>query len=187
MNLLRFLKTKTFFFQLFLSVLFLVGGFFLVRDWLHATTAHGHSIEVPDITGMTHQEGQDHLFEHSLRIEVQDSASYNPKFPKYAILKQTPVAGSLVKSNRKIYVLLNPSDYAKIKLPDLTQRTKRQVIPQLKALGFKVGKIDYRSHIAKDLVLELRYKGKPIAKGDRLAKMSTIDLVLGNGKATRLY
>ena len=186
MNLLRFLKTRTFFFQVFLSILVLGGLFFLVRDWLDWKTAHNYHIEVPDITNLSQEEGVKLLQEKGLRLEVQDSASYNPKFPKQAILKQNPVSGSLVKSNRKIYVLLNPSGYAKIKLPELTQKTKRQIVPQLKALGFKIGKTYYHSHIAKDLVLEVRHNGKKVKKGDRLAKMSTIDLILGNGRASRL-
>ncbi len=52
------------------------------------------------------------------------------------------------------------------------------------ALGFKIGKIDYRDHISSDEVLELRHDGKTLKVGDALRKTSVIDLVVGNGKGS---
>ncbi len=52
----------------------------------------------------------------------------------------------------------------------------------IKAVGFELGNITYIDNIGKDMVLEIRYRGKTIPPGALLPKMSKIDLVLGNGK-----
>ncbi|MBF4986533.1 PASTA domain-containing protein, partial [Nonlabens mediterrranea] len=65
-------------------------------------------------------------------------------------------------------------------IPNLINRTRRQAEPTLKALGFKIGTISYRPHIATDMVLEMRYKGEKIDPGASLMKTSVIDLVLGD-------
>mgnify|MGYP001454933732 FL=1 len=121
------------------------------------------------------------LEDADLNYVVIDSSNYNPDYPKYSVIEQTPGPGKFVKENRKIYLVLNPSGYRKIEVPNIVGRTRRQAEPTLVALGFKVGKVDYRDYIAKDEVLEMRYKGKTIKAGERLEKTAVIDLVLGNG------
>jgi hypothetical protein len=37
-------------------------------------------------------------------------------------------------------------------------------------------------NLGKDMVLEMRYKGRNIKPGDKVLKSSKIDLVLGDGK-----
>ena len=112
---------------------------------------------------------------------VQDSANYNPKYPKYSVIEQYPLAGAKVKEDRKIQLILNPSGYRKVAVPNIVRRTFRQAKPTLEALGFNVGEITYQDDIGKDEVLAVRYKGKPIKAGEELPLKSTIDLVLGNG------
>ena len=98
------------------------------------------------------------------------------------MIEQEPLAGTKVKEDRKIYITLNPSGYRKIVVPDLKERTFRQAKPTLEALGFRVGELTYIDNLGKDIVLKLKYKGKAINPGDKLAKTSKIDLVLGNGR-----
>ena len=81
----------------------------------------------------------------------------------------------------QIYLILNPSDYKNIRLPDVIRSTLRQTKPTLEVLGFKIGTLIYEDDLGKDEVLEMRYKGKKVNPGDLLKKTSVIDLVLGNG------
>ena len=81
----------------------------------------------------------------------------------------------------KIYLILNPSGYRKVAVPDIVRRTFRQAKPTLEALGFEVGSITYANDIGKDEVLSIKYDGKPIKAGDMLPLTSKIDMVLGNG------
>lgn len=182
MSLIKFIFSKTFVKQLVFAAIFLLVIVFLILYWLKFTTNHNQHTEVPDLAKLSFEEAQQKLKSFDLRIEVLDSANYNPNYPKYAVIDQIPAAGNRVKENRKIYITLNPSGFRKVEIPKLSGRTKRQVEPSLRALGFEIGQITYRPDMAKDRVLELRHKGKAIAPGERLQITSVIDLVLGDGK-----
>ena len=159
----------------------LVLGFFTLR-YLKYTTNHGDFVKVPELKGKTLEVVQMEINDNDLQMVVQDSANYNPNYPKFSVIEQQPEAGSLVKENRKIYLTLNPSGYKKVGVPNVIRRTFRQAKPTLEALEFEVGNISYVNDIGKDEVIELRYNGKKITPGILLAKKSKIDLVLGNGK-----
>ncbi|WP_025742307.1 PASTA domain-containing protein [Aquimarina pacifica] len=181
-GLFKFIYSKMFLVQLVLGIAMLVILSYIALQWLESTTNHNQHIVVPSLSKSTLDEVSKILEAKQLRYEVQDSANFNPDFPKYSVVEQNPVAGSEVKENRKIYVTLNPSGYRKIEVPDVIQRTRRQAQPKLIALGFKIGEITYLPNIAKDMVLELRHKGKRLKPGTKLMKTSTIDLVLGDGE-----
>ncbi len=182
MSLIKFIFSKAFVKQLIIAGIVLLLLVFLILYWLKFTTNHNQQIEVPDLAKMSLDDAVTKLKENDLRLEVLDSANYNPDYPKYSVIEQIPTAGSKVKENRKIYITLNPSGYRKVEIPPLAGRTKRQVEPTLRALGFEIGQIIYRPDMAKDRVLELRYKGKEILPGEILQITSVIDLVLGDGK-----
>ena len=115
-------------------------------------------------------------------MEIQDSANYNPKYPKFSVIAQYPAAGAQVKENRKIYLTLNPSGYRKLSVPNIVRRTFRQAKPTLETLGFEVGNVTYIDDIGLEEVIAIKYKGKIIKAGDMLPLTSIIDVVLGNGK-----
>ena len=88
-----------------------------------------------------------------------------------------------VKEKRKIYLTLNPSKYRDVTVPDLNGRTKRQASSQLRAMGLHIGTdFTFVRDIGKDVVRGIRFKGKTINKGDKVALNSILDLVLGDGK-----
>ncbi|RMB56203.1 PASTA domain-containing protein [Dokdonia sinensis] len=185
MSIIKFIFSKTFVKQLVLAFIFLILLIFLVKWWLGSTTNHDERIAVPNIKGMTLDLVDQELSNVDLRYFIIDSANYNPNYPKYSVIEQDPEAGKFVKENRQIYLVLNPSGFRKITVPEnLIGRTRRQVEPTLKALGFEVGTITYIDHIGEDEVRGLRHKGKSVSPGDRLEKTSVIDLVLGNGKGS---
>ncbi|WP_035092124.1 PASTA domain-containing protein [Aquimarina macrocephali] len=181
-DLFKFIYSKIFLIQLVIAVAMLAILSYVALEWLESTTNHHQRIVVPSLSKKTLDEVGKVLEEKELRYEVQDSANFNPDYPRYSVLEQNPVAGSEVKENRKIYVTLNPSGYRKIEVPNVVQRTRRQAEPKLVALGFKIGSVTYQPNIARDMVLELRHKGKRLKPGTKLMKTSVIDLVLGNGE-----
>ncbi|MDN3666360.1 PASTA domain-containing protein [Algibacter miyuki] len=181
MSLIKFLTSKTFFKQLALALVAVVVLCFVMLKWLNVTTNHGEFETVPDLKGKSISVAELELNENRLVMQIQDSANFNPDYPKFSVIEQEPLAGTQVKENRKIYLTLNPSGYRKIEVPDLKERTYRQAKPTLEALGFKVGKLSYEDNIAEDLVLRMSHKGNTLQAGDKLPKTSVIDLVLGNG------
>ncbi|MCB0458072.1 MAG: PASTA domain-containing protein [Flavobacteriaceae bacterium] len=181
MSFFKFLFTKTFLKQLAYAVLALFGVSLLILWWLRFSTNHGQKIEVPNLAKMSLEEAEEALDDLDLTYEIMDTTNYNPDFPYKTIIEQIPKAGKFVKEDRKIYLSINRSGYPMIEIPAVVGKTIRQAEPTLKAVGFEIGKINYRKYIAKDEVLELRFEGKKIEPGDKLRKTSVIDLVLGDG------
>ena len=184
MSLTKFLTSKVFLKQLALALVAIVVLCFLILKWLNISTNHGSFVEVPDLTGKSLETVQIELDDKDLQMEIQDSANFNPKYPKYSVIEQYPLAGTQVKEDRKIYLTINPSGYRKVEVPNIVRRTFRQAKPTLEALGFEVGKISYIDDIGKDEVLSISHKGEKINNGDLLPITSKIDLVLGNGNRT---
>ncbi len=182
MGLFRFIFSKTFLIQLVLAGIVLVVLAFLTMQWLDYSTNQDQRIEVPDLAKMNLDVVEERLDELNLDFEILDSANFNPDFPRYSVIDQVPAQGKFVKEDRKIYLTLNPSGYRKIEIPkDLIRKTRRQVEPTLRSLGFEIGEISYKPDIAEDAVLEIRHEGKLVQPGDKLMKTSVIDLVLGDG------
>ncbi|MFD0976308.1 PASTA domain-containing protein [Salinimicrobium gaetbulicola] len=182
MSFLKFIFSKTFLMQLVLAVFALVLIVFIILKWLDYSTNQDQRITVPDLARLSLDKVDEQLNELDLRREILDSANYNPDYPPFSVIDQVPLPGKFVKENRKIYLTLNPSGYRKVEIPEnLVRRTRRQVEPTLRSLGFEIGSITYKPDVAKDAVLELRHKGEKLEPGMKLMKTSKIDLVLGDG------
>lgn len=183
-NFFNFLKSKTFFIQLGLALLVLIVVIFVTLRYLNSTTNHGEFVEVPDFSKKSVMDMRKSIEEAGLRYEVLDSANYNPDYPSFSIIEQNPSAGSKVKENRKIYFTVNPSGYKKVTVPKIIQVTKRNASSMLKAVGLDVQRVTYVDELGKDMVYQIKYKGKYIKPGDKLPKTSKIELICGNGSIT---
>ena len=182
MGLLKFIFSKAFLKQLGLALIVFLLILFALIKWMASTTNHDEFREVPNLEGKKLEITKNLLEERELTLGDIEYKDYNPKFPKEAIVEQTPVAGSKVKVGRKVYITVNKSEYRLVRIPNLKDKTKRQAESTLKAIGFKIGKITYKPHFAKNAVLDMLHKGKKIKKDDKLPYTSVIDLVLGDGK-----
>ncbi|WP_405370876.1 MULTISPECIES: PASTA domain-containing protein [unclassified Nonlabens] len=182
MNFFRFIFTKAFWIQVVIAGLVTVLLCFAYLFWLDWYTNHDQEIKVPNLEKLTLTQVDEQLEQLNLRRKIIDSASFNPAYAPRTVIEQDPLADKLVKENRQVYIKLNASGYGKVTVPDLIYKTKRQAIPTLEALGFKIGDITYKPNIAENTVLEMRYKGKKLEPGTQLSKTSTIDLVLADGR-----
>ena len=180
-NFLKFLTSREFLIQLGLAVVVSVLLVLAVLQWLKSTTQHGDFVEVPDLAKLSVTEMREVLDAADLRYEMVDSANFNPDYPRFSIIEQTPPAGNKVKQNRKIYVTVNPSGYKKVTVPDIIQVTRRNATSMLRAVGLEVDEVTYIDELGKDMVYRIRYQGKYINQGDKLPKTSKIELVCGNG------
>jgi len=181
-NFLSFLKSKTFFIQIGLALLAVIILVFLLLRWLNSTTNHGEFVEVPDFSKMSVMDMRKAVEEADLRYKVQDSANFNPDYPRFSIIDQDPAAGSKVKESRMIYFSVNPSGYKKVTIPNVIQVTQRNASSMLRAVGLDVQRVTYIDQIGKNMVYYIKYKGKQVKPGDRLPKTSKVELVCGNGR-----
>jgi beta-lactam-binding protein with PASTA domain len=182
MSLKKYLTSRIFFGQVLAALAIIAVLGYLFMHWLTFTTDHGHEIAVPDLRKLTEEQVEDKLDELDLDYELLDSVDFRGDYPKYSVVEQDPMPGTKVKVGRKVYIKINSSGFSSVRIPDLIDKTYREAVPTLKALGLEEGTITYVPNLGKDMVLEMRYKGRNLKVGDRVLKASKIDLVLGDGK-----
>jgi len=184
MSLRAYLTSRVFFLQILASMAIVAAISYLFFHWITFTTHHGQEITVPDLRKLSAEQAGEKLAALDLDYIILDTVDFRPDAPKLTIVEQEPKAGSKVKEGRKIYIKINASKYTMVSLPDLIEKTYRQAVPTLEAVGLQEGTISYRPYLGKDMVLEMRMDGKKLKSGDKVLKSSKIDLVLGDGKVT---
>ena len=182
MSLRKYLTSKVFVAQLLAAIAIIASIAFLFFYWITFITNHGNEITVPNLAKLTPEQVEQKLNELDLNYEIIDTVDYNPSFPKLTVVQQEPTSGSKVKGGRTIYVKLNAATFKMVPVPDLVEKTYRQAVPTLKAVGLQEGTIRYIPYIGKDMVLEMWMNGVKIKAGTKVLKASKIDLVLGDGK-----
>jgi len=175
-----YLKTRQFRVNLLLIVATIVVVVMAAFYSLDFYTRHGSGIPVPQLKGLQIEKAMDILKEQGFDYKI-DSA-YVLDQPPGAVLEQDPDPGTNVKENRTIYLTVVTRIAPPVALPDLTPYTYREAVATLANYGLKVGDTIYKPDIARDHVLEMRYRGAPIAAGTKIPKGSRLDLVLGNGE-----
>ena len=184
MSLRNYLISRVFLLQVFLAAAIIAVLGYLFMHWLTFTTNHGNEIVVPNLSKLTEEQVEEKLDGVDLSYILLDSLDYRSDYPKYSVIQQDPLPGAKVKEGRKVYIKINSSGFSSVKIPDLIEKTYREAVPTLKALGLEEGTITYIPNLGRDMVLDMRYKGRSIRPGDRVQKSSKIDLVLGDGKAS---
>jgi beta-lactam-binding protein with PASTA domain len=180
----NFLRSKTFLINIGIAFIALILISWLAFQWLKSSTNHGELVEVPDLSSMSVMDMRETIEAANLRYEVLDSANYNPEYPRFSIIEQNPLAGDMVKENRKIYITVNPSGYKKVTIPNIVQVTQRNATSMLRAVGLDVQRVTYIDQLGKDMVYYIKFKGKSINPGDKIPKTSKIELICGNGRIT---
>ena len=184
MSLRQYLTSRVFFAQMLAAMAIFAVIAYLFFHWITYTTNHGQEITVPDLSKLSAEQAEERLDALDLSYIILDTVDFRPEFPKLTIVEQEPKAGSKVKEGRKIYIKINASTYTMVAVPDLVEKTYRQAVPTLQAVGLLEGTITYKPYLGKDMVLEMRMNGKKLKAVDKVLKSSKIDLVLGDGKIT---
>lgn len=143
-------------------------------------THHGAGIPVPKLKGESVDKATAILKEQGFDYKI-DSV-YVQDIAPGTIVEQDPDAGTNVKEGRVIYLTMVTLLAPKISLPDLEQSSYREAVATLSNYGLKIGDTTYRSDIARDRILEVRFGGQVIKAGTKIPKGSRIDLVLGDGE-----
>lgn len=152
----------------------------IVLSRLDNYTHHGEAITVPSFQRMTPAEAEQVAQHSNLRTTVIDSLFEETAQPG-VVLEQYPLSGEQVKGNRLIHLIINARSPEKIIFPNLKNSAFRQTLQTLESRGFKIGHLIYEGSEFKNLVLNLRQKGRDIEPGTQLPKGAVIDIVLGNG------
>jgi beta-lactam-binding protein with PASTA domain len=178
----KYITSRVFFAQILAAISILAVLAFIFFYWINFITNHGDEITVPNLGKMSEDQVDDKLNQLGLDYQIIDTVDYKPEFPKMGVVQQDPSSGSKVKAGRIIYLTINASTYKMVSVPDLIEKTYRQAVPTLKAIGLLEGEVRYVPYLGKDMVLEMWINGKKIKPGMKVLKKTKVDLVLGDGE-----
>lgn len=177
-TIIAFLKSKFFWINILVAIGVFLVLLFGTLLWTRIYTNHGDFVEVPDLTHMYLEEAELTLDELGLRYEVIDSV-YLRSFNPGEIAEQTPIAGTRVKQDRKIYVILNCREKRMLYLPDVIGESCRKAQSNLTALGFQADSIRYKPYEFDGELLDILYNGHSVEKNEKIPDGARLVLVVG--------
>ena len=148
--------------------------------WLEDYTRHGEQKLVPDVIGMTEENAATLIFGRELNYDIVDSVFRTGAMPG-AVVDQDPKAGSFVKKERKIYLIVNAKSAQMTPLPEVIDLSLRQAQALLIGADFKIKEVVYKPSDYRDLVLEVQYNGKKVEAGEDIPAFSELVLHIGDG------
>jgi beta-lactam-binding protein with PASTA domain len=171
---------KILFKNAFYALLTLPLLFFLYLKFLDIYTLHNKYILVPDYSNFHISQLDSISNENNIRYIIIDSVSDLEK-PKGIVLNQIPKPNTKVKKKRRIYLTITETNTSVVKFPDVYDLTLRQALRQIELTGLLVGKLEYKSDIATNKILDFNVNGISIFEGQEILKGTTVNLVVGKG------
>ena len=164
-----------------LGVLFLVWlGLFLILDYLVMPkwTRHGQEFALPDVVGKPIVNAGATLTGLHLRLEVT-SQEYNPAVPEGTTLSQYPLAGTMVKEDRivKVVISLGKRD---VRVPKLAGVSVRQAQLDLETTGLTLGEISWTHS---DTLPEMMVVFSFPRAGEKVSMGSKVNIMVNKGRA----
>ena len=146
--------------------------------FLNVVTKHNQELIVPELSNMSVADAESIAVAEGMRVEVVDSV-FVKRMKKGAVYRQNPVAGSKVKSGRRIALTINAMNAKKVSMPNLIGYSMRQAMAELQSRGLILGELIYVQDIATNNVLRQYLGSKEIEPGTQVESESVIDLVVG--------
>lgn len=174
-----YLKTKQFRNTILLAIASVIVVVLIAFYSLGYYTRHGSGLPVPKLTGLPVEKALSVLKDQGFGVSV-DSVYIGDQLPG-TVIEQDPDAGTNVKENRVIYLKIVKNQAPTVSLPDILDAPYISAVATISNYGLKVGDTTYKSDIARNRVLEVRFAGQPIKAGTKIPKGSKLDLVLGDG------
>ena len=183
------MKTSTFFKKifsfrlwanLFAMALVIVLLCFGVKYGMDIYTHHGEKISVPDIRNKSFSDAKYILHRVGLHIEVSDTG-FVKALPPDCILEQSLTPGTIVKSGRTVFVVINASNTPTLTIPDVIDNSSyREARARMIAMGFKVGEPEYVPG-EKDWVYGIKCRGRLMVSGQKVPVDALVIIQVGDG------
>ncbi len=173
---LRILKHTTF------VVVLAVAAGFGAHYALYYGTRHGAKCEVPQFKYESLDRAREVAIPDELRIVINDSL-YAPMYAPGVVLDQLPVAGTVVKPGRAIYVTINAMQRRIVDMPYVAGRSLRQARNMLELAGFEIGELIYEPDLASNYVLRQVCNGEQVTSQSKIKAPvgSPVELYIGLG------
>lgn len=154
--------------------------FLLIASALAAFLGFGkfwslNEVIVPDVVGKQVDTARNILLGKNLRVSVSDA--FNDKVPAGQVISQQPEAGTTVKEQRTITLIVSKGGEVTV-VPDLRGLNRRDAELQIKNSGLKLGRVDeqFADNAPQDTVIS--QNPRPPAQ---VTKGTTIDIVISKG------
>jgi len=127
--------------------LILIGGLAviaLLSAWLTVILViRGREVLTPDLVGLESREALILVQQEELKLHfLETKPQYSEQVPAGRILRQIPKAGSWLKKNRKVKVILSLGPQ-RLSVPDLSQNTVQHTRIMINQSGFNMGGVAY--------------------------------------------
>lgn len=178
-KLVSYFKTRAFRNNLLIAIVSVFVVVLVIIFSLNFYTRHGEGLPVPKLKGLSIEKAVEIL--ESAGFQYQIDSVYQADKPPGLVVEQDPDPNTNVKNNRTIYLTIITRMAPNVGFPDVLNLTFLEAQSILSSYGLKVGDTTYVSDIAKDRVLDMKFGGVNVKKGQNIPKGSKIDLVLGDG------
>ena len=157
-----------------LSSLFIL--MFILDAWvMPAIVPSRGEITIPDVTEMETDAATARLEAMELRPQILETAPH-PTIPPGHIAYQNPVAGSIVREGRNVYLTVSGGE-ERIAMPNLRGRSLRDARITLEQIDLQLGLISYESsELPAETVV-----GQNIAAGKRIPRKSKVEITVSGG------
>ncbi len=182
MNIFKSVINNIFVKNIFLATVIVAVLIFCTLWWLDAHTHHGEAVKVPDVKGLQIAEAIPFLEKAQLRYEIVDSIHVKNAKPG-SIVEVIPPVGSIVKTNRIVFITINSFSIETLIAPDVKDLSQRQALVMLKTMGFENVVVKYVPSSYKDLVIGLEYNGREVRSGERIPVVGQLTLSVSSGES----
>lgn len=166
--------------NLLAMMLFVVAVCFAVKYGIDVYTHHGEKITVPNVVHKSYADAEHILKSLGLEVQISDTG-YVKTLPPDCILEQSVKAGSIVKSGRIVYLVINASSTPTIAIPDVIDNSSyREARAKLTAMGFRVSEPQMVPG-EKDWVYGIKVRGRNVTNGQRVSVEDILTLQVGDG------
>ncbi len=137
---------------------------------------HSSLNRVPDVVGLHFNEAKKILEDAGLSVK-QGDIRYDSTTPVGVILEQNPPAGQMVKSGRRIYLVVCGGEQL-VEVPRLSGRTIRDAKFTLDQRNLQIGEIikKFSNQYPEDVVIS-----QVVQPGSKVKRMTKIDVIVSNG------
>lgn len=141
-------------------------------------TKHGQAIPVPEVTGLLYEDAKARIDSQGFQI-IRSEERHDAQYPSGYVIEQIPRPGSLVKSGRRIYVIISRGE-RKFEVPELVDISERDAHLKLAKYGLVLGERRYEpsGYYPKGVVMH-----QSIASGVEVPSGTRIDITVSIGPA----
>ena len=101
-------------------------------------------------------------------FEIMVDSGYEAGKKSFLVLRQSPSAGTIVKSGRTLFLTVNKAEAPLTAMPNLVGVTYRSALLLIKSNRLQVGDTTMRPDIAKGAVLEMLVNGVAVRAGSMI-------------------